>query len=176
MLRVKVFTAQSVFPKKEDMSMNRSKWLVVGVVVTAVSLSGCMRYHGHGYGGSYREAALEKGLHETSELIDRIVKDQAKAGQAKGIVADIVAEVKQSGKAGRESHQALYALNANYEATPEEFTKILDGMNNQRMASASKILGLRFKLKGLLTREEWLELTTEMAKARARYMPKPEGG
>lgn len=154
--------------------MNRSKWLVVGVVVTAVSLSGCMRYPSHGHGGSYREAALEKGLHETSELIDRIVKDQAKAGQAKGIVGDIVAEVKQSGKAGREHHQQLYALNTNYDAAPEDFTKILDAMNNQRMASASKILGLRFKMKGLLTPQEWQELTTEMAKTRARYMPKAE--
>jgi Spy/CpxP family protein refolding chaperone len=156
--------------------MNQAKWLVVGVAVMVVGLSGCMRHHGHGYGGSYREAVLEKGLHETNELIDRIVKDQAKAGQAKGIVADIVAEVRQSGKAGREYHQQLYVLNANYDAAPEDFTKILDDMSHKRMAAASKILGLRFKMKGLLTREEWQELTTEMAKTRARYMPKAEGG
>ena len=46
-------------------------------------------------------------------------------------------------------------MNANYEATPEEFTKVLDDAYNQRMQSATKILMLRIKMKELMTVEEW---------------------
>jgi hypothetical protein len=42
------------------------------------------------------------------------------------------------------------------------------------MASATRILGLRFKLKALLTAQEWKDLTDAMGKMRSRYMPKKE--
>ena len=69
----------------------------------------------------------------------------------------------------------MTVLNADYEAKPEQFTKILDEMNNARMASATKILGLRFKMKALLNAQEWNELTGAMDRTRKRYAPK-EGG
>jgi hypothetical protein len=141
-----------------------------------MNLVGCMGHHGHESGSAYRDAALERGTHETNELIARVVKDPEKAKQAQAVVADLVAEVKQSYKTHQEYHQKLYALNAKYEATPEEFTPILDEMNHARMASASKILGHRFKLKGLMTLQEWAEFAGEMEKARSRYRPKAEGG
>jgi hypothetical protein len=77
--------------------------------------------------------------------------------------------VKQSYRQNREFHRKLYELNANYEATPEEFTKILDELNNSRMRSASKILGLRYRMKELLTAQEWKALSEGMMAARGRY-------
>jgi len=52
--------------------------------------------------------------------------------------------------------------------------KALDEQNNERMASATRILGLRFKLKTILTAQEWKDLTDAMDKTRSRYMPKKE--
>ena len=66
-------------------------------------------------------------------------------------------------------------MNIDYDAKPEQFTKVLDEMNNARMASATKILGLRFKMRALLTVQEWNELTGLMDMTRKRYQPK-EGG
>jgi hypothetical protein len=43
----------------------------------------------------------------------------------------------------------LYQLNTKYEATPEDFTKLLDELNTARMRTAAMILGLRFKMKAL---------------------------
>src|SRR5712692_5143840 len=151
--------------------MKTAKMLMLALVATTLVVGGCARHHGYGTGSGYREAALERGLAETNELVDRTVKDPEKAKQ---IVQDIVNEVKQSFKKTGDYHQKLYALNANYEAAPEQFIKLLDEQNNERMASATRILGLRFKLKALLTAQEWKDLTDAMDKTRSRYMPKKE--
>src|SRR5437879_6989212 len=108
------------------------------------------------------------------ERVNKTVKDQKKAKQAKATVQDIINEVKQSFKKTSAYHQKLYALNANYEATPEQFMKVMDEQSNERMASTTRILGLRFKLKALLTPQEWKDLTEAMDKTRSRYMPKKE--
>jgi len=155
--------------------MKTAKILVLTLVATTLVAGGCARHHGYGTGSSYREAALERGLVETNELVDKTVKDPEKAKQAKAIVWEIVNEVKQSFTKTSDYHQKLYALNANYEATPEQFMKVLDEQYTVRMASATRILGLRFKLKTLLNAQEWKDLTDAMDKTRSRYMPKKEG-
>src|SRR2546421_12833760 len=127
--------------------MKAAKMLIPALVATTLVVGGCARHHEYGSASSYREAALERGLAETNELVDRTVKDPEKAKQAKAIVQDIVNEVKQSFKKTSNYHQKLYALNANYEAAPEQFMKALDEQNNERMASATRILGLRCKIK-----------------------------
>ena len=85
------------------------------------------------------------------------------------MVNDIVAELKASREQARAGHRRLYELNANYAATPEEFTKALDDANNQRMQSAAKILSLRFKMKDLMTAEEWKALSDQMLSYSSRY-------
>ena len=154
--------------------MKAAKMLIPALVATTLVVGGCVRHHGYGSASSYREAALERGLAETNELVDKTVKDPEKAKQAKAIVQDIINEVMQSFKKNSAYHQKLYALNANYEATPEQFMKVMDEQANERMASTTRILGLRFKLKALLTAQEWKDLTEAMDKTRSRYMPKKE--
>lgn len=150
--------------------MKVAKLMLLGLVVIAMELAGCARPYGMGSG--YGEAALERGVAEMNELVSQTVKDTEKAKQVQTILKDIVAEAQQSFKHSREYHQKLFALNASYEATPEQFGKILDDLTNARMASASKILGMRFKIKSLLTAQEWKELAEAMDKARSRYKPK----
>ena len=58
---------------------------------------------------------------------------QGKAEQVKSVVSEIVAELKAIYEQERAGHRRLYKLNANYEATPEEFTMVLDDAYNQRM-------------------------------------------
>jgi hypothetical protein len=102
-------------------------------------------------------------------LIDRTVKDQDKATQVKSIVGEIVTELKAGREQERAYHRQLYTLNASYTATPEEFTKILDEGNNQRMRTASKILSLRFKMKELMTTDEWKALSDQMLSYSGKY-------
>jgi septal ring factor EnvC (AmiA/AmiB activator) len=145
--------------------------LVTLLALAILATIGCatppgMRYHGGGEPGA---SALDRGLKEMAALIEKTVQDPEKAKQAQRIVEEIVAEVKQSKQQNQQFHQQLYKLNENYEAVPDEFTKILDDLNNNRMRSATKILGLRFKMKALLTAQEWKALSEGMAMSRSRY-------
>jgi hypothetical protein len=155
--------------------MKTTKLMLLVLVATALAMAGCARHHGRGMERHSGEAAIERGIAEANAMVDQTVKDPEKAKQAKAILQDLVAEVKKSGQTSRGYHEQMAVLNADYNAKAEQFTKILDDMNNARMASSTKILGLRFKMRSLLTAQEWNELTGAMDKTRSRYMPKAEG-
>lgn len=149
--------------------MKRIQHYVLGLVAL-FALAGCSSYHHHGMAGEGKgDAYWQKGQQDMAALIDRTVKDQGKAAQVKAVVNDIVAELKASREQDRAGHRRLYELSANYAATPEEFTKALDDANNQRMQSAAKILSLRFKMKDLMTAEEWKALSDQMLSYSSRY-------
>lgn len=150
--------------------MREAKW-AVWCLIGLAALSGCSagRHH-HGmmdHGKS--EAYWQKGQQEMAVLVDRTVKDQDKARQVKTIVSDIIAELKAGREQERAYHRQLYALNANYTAAPEEFMKILDEANNHRMRTATTILGQRFKMKELMTADEWKALSDQMLAYSGRY-------
>jgi hypothetical protein len=159
--------------------MKRIQRYVLGLVAV-LAFAGCSSYHPHGMASEGKgDAYWQKGQQDMTSLIDRTVKDQGKAGQVNSIVNDIVAELKASREQERAGHRRLYELNANYAATPEEFTKVLDEANNQRMQSAAKILSLRFKMKDLMTVEEWKALSDQMLAYSSRYQhgaASPKGG
>lgn len=149
--------------------MNRvSLWVTLSLVVW-LPVAGCSGYHGmggHGHGTGTMGAKVQQ---EMESLIDQSVQDQDKAKRAKAVVGEMIEEIQQSYQQQRRSHQKLYEANANYEATPEEFTKILDEASNNRMRSATKILGLRFKLKDMLNATEWKTLSEGMNRYQSRY-------
>jgi uncharacterized coiled-coil DUF342 family protein len=132
-----------------------------------VTLAGCGGHHGYQRDGS---AAVERGAKQMNELIDQSVKDPNKASRVKVLAKEIVDEAKQAHDQRRDAHRKLYELNANYNAPPEEFTKMLDEINNAHMRSATKILGLRFKIKEQLTPEEWRAITEGMKQYGDRYV------
>jgi alpha-glucuronidase len=149
--------------------MKRIQRYVLGLVAV-LALAGCSSHHHYGMSGEGKgEAYWQKGQQDMAALIDRTVKDQEKAGQVKSIVGEIVMELKASREQERAGHRRLYELNANYAATPEEFTKALDDANNRRMQSATKILLLRFRMKELMTVEEWKTLSDQMLAYSSRY-------
>lgn len=152
--------------------MKTSKLILLALVAMTLTMAGCAGHRHHGMGMHSGEAAVERGVVETNAMVDQTVKDPEKARQAKAILQDIVAEVKSSAQTSSAFHEQMAVMNADYDAKPEQFTKVLDEMNNARMASATKILGLRFKMKALLTAQEWNELTGAMDKTRQRYAPK----
>ncbi|HEX5544607.1 MAG TPA: hypothetical protein VFX10_03860, partial [Nitrospira sp.] len=85
------------------------------------------------------------------------------------LVGEIINELKTSREQERTSHRDLYTLNASYTATPDEFSKILNEANIQRMQSSAKVLSLRFKMKNLMTADEWKALSDGMTSYRGRY-------
>ena len=134
--------------------MKRLQRYVLGFVAV-LAFAGCSSHHHHGMASEGRgDAYWQKGQQDMASLIDRTVKDQGKAEQVKSVVSEIVAELKASREQERAGHRRLYELNANYAATPEEFTKIL---------------ALRFKMKEFMTVEEWKALSEQMLAYSGRY-------
>lgn len=155
--------------------MRSTQWAALSLASLMV-LGGCSSYHHHGMAdGAKSDAYWQKGQQDMEGLIDRTVKDQAKAQQVKSIVGEIVTELKAGREQERAYHRQLYTLNASYQATPEEFTKILDEANNQRMRTSAKVLSLRFKMKELMTAEEWKALSDQMLSYSSRYQPGAAG-
>ena len=129
--------------------MKRIQRYVLGLVAV-LALAGCSSHRHHGMAGEGKGGCLLAERAAGHGRIDRSHRQGSGEGRAGQICRDdIVAELKTGREQDRAGHRRMYELNANYAATPEEFTKILDEANNQRMQSAAKILWLRFKMKDL---------------------------
>lgn len=139
-------------------------------VFTVVSVVGCSSYHHHGMLGVSKDNAYwQKGHQDMVALIDRTVENPDRAKQVNGIIGEIIDHLKARRERERVYHRQLYTLNVSYTAPPEEFTKILDEANSHRMQTSATILGLRFKMKELMTADEWKVLTDQMLSYSGRY-------
>jgi len=149
--------------------MRERQWAALSLA-GLLAFSGCSSYHHPGMmEAGKREGYWQRGQQDMEALVDRTVKDQDKANQVKVIVGEIVTELKAGREQERLYHRQLYTLNASYTASPEEFTKILDDTNNRRMRTATRVLGLRFKMKELMTADEWKALSDRMLQYSSRY-------
>lgn len=137
----------------------------------ALILVGCSSYrHHHGMmSGGKSEAYWQKGQQDMEGLVNRTVKDPEKAKQVNVLVGEIIKELKASREQERTYHRDLYTLNASYTAAPDEFSKILNEANIQRMQSSARVLSLRFKMKDLMTADEWEALSDRMVSYSGRY-------
>lgn len=156
--------------------MIKRRWMAWAMAGMMVVLGACSSPHHHRMKGGSSDGYWQKGQQEMAELVDTTVKDQDRAQRVKAIVNDIVAELKAGREQERAYHRQLYTLNASYTATPEEFTTILDEGNNQRMRTAAKILGLRFKMKEQMTADEWKTLSDRMLSYSGKYQHGSERG
>jgi hypothetical protein len=155
------------------MKTAQSLWFILVVVV--FTTAGCARHH-HGPPGASGDGITQEVIPEVKKLVEANVKDPDKAKQVQAMVQDIVKEVKKSSQQVRGYHEQLAMVNANYDAKPEQFTKILDELNNARMQTATNILGMRFKIKDMLTPEEWKNLNDAMIKSRGEHRMKGAPG
>jgi hypothetical protein len=150
-------------------------WRMAAGAIALLALTACGGYHGGAGHGRSMDAIGAKAEQEVAKLLDDTVQEPERAKRAKAIAAEMIEEIKASSRQQRDFHRKLYEMNANYDAAPEDFTKILDQASNQRMRSAAMILALRFKLKETLKPDEWKALTEGMNRYRSRYGQDKEG-
>jgi hypothetical protein len=143
--------------------------LFVGLAL--VGVVGCSSsHHHHGMmGGGKSDAYWQKGQQDMEGLINRTVQDPEKAKRVNTLVGEIINELKASREQEQAYHRQLYTLNASYTATPDEFSKIVNEANIQRSQSSAKVLSLRFKMKDLMTADEWKTLSEKMISYSGRY-------
>ncbi|MBX3349712.1 MAG: hypothetical protein KF747_13365 [Nitrospira sp.] len=150
--------------------MNRILSGLVGALAI-VTLVGCSSHHRHHgmMGGGHSDAYWQKGQQDMEGLINRTVLDPEKAKQVNMLAGEIIKELKESRERERAYHRQLYTLNASYEAEASEFSKIINEANIQRMQSSASVLSLRFKMKNLMTADEWKALSDRMISYSSRY-------
>jgi uncharacterized coiled-coil DUF342 family protein len=142
-----------------------------------LSAVGCSRYYEtEGYKGHGREMSSAHGgpsveavVPRVKKLIEETVKDPNRAKQVEDILQELITEVKKTNEETRGFHEQLNALNADYDAKREQFEKIVSQLNNTRSERAQKIIDMRFKIRDLLTVEEWKDLNDKMLKLRTRH-------
>lgn len=136
-----------------------------------VTLVGCSSHHHHHdmMSGGKSDAYWQKGQQDMEGLINRTVQDPEKAKQVNMLAGEIIKELKESRERERAYHRQLYTLNASYEAEASEFSKIINEANIQRMQSSASVLSLRFKMKNLMTADEWKALSDKMISYSGRY-------
>lgn len=138
--------------------------------LTLMVLVGCSSHHHHGMpGGGKSDAYWQKGQQDMEGLINRTVQDPEKAKGVNAYVGEIIKELKESREQERAYHRQLYILNTSYTATPDEFSKIVNEANIQRAQSSARVLSLRFKMKDLMTADEWKTLSDRMVSYSGRY-------
>ncbi|MEQ1848808.1 MAG: hypothetical protein ABL983_24925, partial [Nitrospira sp.] len=115
------------------------------------------------------DAYWQKGQQDMEGLINRTVQDPEKAKGVNAYVGEIIKELKEGRAQERAYHRQLYTLNASYTATPDEFSKIVNEANIQRAQSSARVLSLRFKMKDLMTADEWKTLSDRMVSYSGRY-------
>lgn len=150
--------------------MSRRYLMLLSGLVLAL-FTGCGSHH-HGNYSRAQGDYWNKAGQDMSGLVEKHVQDPEKVKQVNVVMGEIITEIKSAREQHRQYHRALYELNANYAASPDEFTKILDELNNSRMRSSARILGLRFKMKGLLTAQEWAGLSGDLQSYGSRYYGK----
>src|SRR6266487_5132341 len=109
--------------------MKHAKVLLVLLSLVLLTTAGCSGHH-QGRPGGHGGPTTQEVVPEVKQLVEQNVKDPQKAKQVQAMIQEIVNEVKKSNQQVRGFHEQLAVLNANYDAKPEEFTKILDELNN----------------------------------------------
>lgn len=143
---------------------------LLGVFAVTLLVGCSSSHHHHGMmGGAKSEAYWQKGQQDMEALINRTVKDPDKAKQVNMLAGEIIKELKASREQERAYHRELYTLNASYTAAPEEFSKIVNEANIQRTQSSARVLSLRFRMKDLMTADEWKTFSDRMISYSGRY-------
>ena len=108
-----------------------------------------------GGGGASGAILTPSSVKAIGKSIEATVQDAERLEAASMAVKGLRAEVKAFDKTFAKSGKALTKLYKDHGASAEEMQSVLDDLNGEWSASQARAIDLRFKLKDLLTAEEW---------------------
>jgi hypothetical protein len=123
----------------------------------------------HGSMRSTDSPSMEAVIPEVKRLVEETVREPSRAQQVEDLLQDLVKEVRKTNQEARGYHEQLNALNADYDAPRDKFEKIVKELQDVRAESAAKILDMRFKIRSLMTAQEWKDLNDKMFRMREQH-------
>lgn len=140
-----------------------ANFLAVGAVVASLAVAA----------GACRSTAKTKTPDPIAELqvkvekeIHSVVKDPATAAKVETEMMQVLALLRQMAEEDSAEGVRLEALNANYDATPQQFERVLADNRTKRDALRKQVLESQGRIAGLLSDEEWKKLNALRADAR----------
>jgi uncharacterized coiled-coil DUF342 family protein len=130
----------------------------LALVLTAVT--GCSSKH------LTPEQQAQANMEAYAAQIRKVVADPARADQLVALTTQYQQQMRESAAVVRDYRAKLAALNANYEATREDFETLFSQQDAHREALLRKVAALREQITALTTDAEWHELE----KARQRML------
>jgi hypothetical protein len=119
--------------------------------------------------GSAQTPSMEAVIPEVRRLVQETVKEPDRAQQVEGLLQDLVKEVRKTNQETRGFHEQLNVLNADYDAPRDRFEQVVKELNQARVDSAARILDMRFKIRSLMTAQEWKDLNDKMIRLREQH-------
>lgn len=132
-------------PVKIQVHMEKAKFLYVVFTVFVLLMFGCAHDHG---------APKERTV-DVKSLVQKEISDPVRADKIVALMEQLNAELNMQKQATLDIQQELARLNADYDATPEQFRKLMDSSTEYREKTRSKILDTYFQIKALTTPQEW---------------------
>jgi hypothetical protein len=84
------------------------------------------------------------------------VADSARADQIVSHLEEVESIISSDNKKIKEIHVEVERLNANYDSTDEQYAAVLEKGHKITLDSRNRILEQRFKMKKLMSHEEWV--------------------
>jgi hypothetical protein len=102
--------------------------------------------------------SAEGAFDELRAAVRSEIKDPDKAAQGTSLVDQLESLVKEASKDRKAHDGKIWSLNANYDATEEEFQAVFRGFNVRQKDRQDRVLEINQRAKDLTTAEEWKAL------------------
>ncbi len=135
-----------------------SLFAVLAPCVLLGLVSGCSMF------GKKEKAEFKPGSEWIEDMRDRVrenIEDPGKKTDMLAVVDQVEKDLWELDRVVRKLYANLRTLNDNYNASPEEFRKVISEFEADRKEVRDRIVDSRFKMRDLSTPEEWKKLTDE---------------
>ena len=112
--------------------------------------------------GKKEEAKFEPGIEWVEDMQGRVaenIEDPDKKTAMLALIDQIEKDLLEVDRVVRKLYADLSTLNDNYNASPDEYRKVISEFEADHKEVRDRIIDSRFKMRDLLTPEEWKKLT-----------------
>ncbi len=132
----------------------------LSLVVLVLLSSGCAHHK-----GTVDNTPGQNALDALRSRVRQEIADPARSGQILALVDQMEKELDDLNRTVLQFREDYRRLNANYEATVEEFRKLIAESDMALRRSQQKLIETHFQIKALTTPQEWAALSMQERKA-----------
>ena len=136
--------------------MKRNLAVVIALCLAAAWFTGCSLFKSSPQGVN---APSYEFIETLRSNIKKTIADPDNADDLLEVVDDMEVELIQLDRGARGYYERLAALDADNEATQDDFHRAIDEYNQERVKLRDKLLDHRFRMRDLVTVEEWKDLS-----------------